>query len=59
MAEYVKSYVCVWRERALSSVPSIVAACSPISMLTVRFLLHELPISLGIDTGASVTLIPA
>ncbi len=26
-------------------------------MLTVKFLLHELPISLGIDTGDSVTLL--
>ncbi len=40
-----------------SSIPSVVAACSPISMLTVKFMLNQLPISLGVDTGASVTLL--
>ncbi len=40
-----------------SSVPSIVAACSPISMLTVKLMFNQLPISLGVDTSASVTLL--
>ncbi len=40
-----------------SSIPYIVAVCSPISMLTVKFMLNQWYISLGVDTGASVTLL--
>ncbi len=40
-----------------SSIPSCVAACSSTPMLTVKFMLENVPISLGVDTGASVTLL--
>ncbi len=40
-----------------SSIPSVVAGCSSVSMLTIKFMLNQLPIALGVDTGASVTLL--
>ncbi len=40
-----------------SSIPSVVAASSLLSMLNVTFVLNQLPISLGVDMSASVTLL--
>ncbi len=33
------------------------AACSSTPMITIRFMLNNVPISLGVDTGAYVTLL--
>ncbi len=40
-----------------SSIPSIVAPFSPISMLTAKFMLNQLTISAGVDTGASLAFL--
>ncbi len=39
------------------SIPSLVPACSSTPVLTVKIMLENVSISLGVDTGASVTLL--